>query len=403
MNSFLNLLTNNNLDISDIYISLGSEVSKSINNDCIAIFYIDTTNFESKIEYISDLEKTDDKYKLFEEAIESGIIAELLNSNNLVYDEKNKIVFAQINSRRGLLGIMMISSTDNITNLNDYSDLLNLCFIAGNQIQLLLYENELSDFDKKINQIVAVRTREFINQKIEINEKVEQLKSSLLMTLPHEVRTPINQILGLTDFLMKSIDDVDKEELAEVLDDIYSSTQRLRRMFENYLYLSNLSIISYSIEELDEFRQQKVFYADLVIEETASGIAFNLNKPESIKFNLQEGNIKISQEHLTKIIYELVDNSFKFGDEKIEIYISSEIQDNYYKIIIKDTGSGIPTEKLFMLDAYIQFDRLKKEQQGSGLGLAIVKKIVNIYEGTISFKSEPEKFTEVTIKLQLVK
>ena len=61
----------------------------------------------------------------------------------------------------------------------------------------------------------------------------------------------------------------------------------------------------------------------------------------------------------------------------------------------------MPIEKIYMLDAYIQFDRLENEQQGSGLGLAIVKKIIDIYKGKINFKSEVGKFTEIIILLPI--
>jgi signal transduction histidine kinase len=221
------------------------------------------------------------------------------------------------------------------------------------------------------------------------------------MTLPHEVRTPLNQILGLTDYLKQSLDEVDKEETLEILEDVHSSAVRLRRLFENYLYLSALTINSYNIEELEKLQESTIYSAESLIYETATNISYRYEKNDRIELKLEDSPLQISEEHFNKLIYELVDNAFKFGNDLTKVVITSEVIDSNYKITIRDNGIGMPLEKIYMLDAYIQFDRLANEQQGSGLGLAIVKKIMDIYKGKINFKSEVGNFTEVTLFLPI--
>lgn len=221
------------------------------------------------------------------------------------------------------------------------------------------------------------------------------------MTLPHEVRTPLNQILGLTDYLKQSLDDVDKEETLEILEDVHLSAVRLRRLFENYLYLSALTINSYNIEELDKLQESVIYSAESLIYETATNLSYRFDKHDKIELRLEDSPLQISEEHFNKLIYELVDNAFKFGKEDTIVSITSEIINDKYRITIHDNGIGMPIEKIYMLDAYIQFDRLENEQQGSGLGLEIVKKIIDIYKGKINFKSEVGKFTEIIILLPI--
>src|SRR5690606_30820571 len=111
-----------------------------------------------------------------------------------------------------------------------------------------------------------------------------------------------------------------------------------------------------------------------LIYETATNISYTFDRADKIEMELVDTPLQISEEHFNKIIYELVDNAFKFGNNETKVIINSFLEDDKYIIKIKDNGIGIPLERIYMLDAYIQFDRLANEQQGSGLGLAIVKK-----------------------------
>lgn len=371
-----------------------------------AIFLFDNDTFEPILKNCYPNGKKDDCLLIYEKTIEFGLIGEVMNSNDLItneLDNNNSLLLAPLITSKGALGFLLIVFDKSATNLDLETRLLlkNFTVYLASSINGLKLENEVKLFHNKIDQLVAAQTRELLEKKKEISEKVEQLKSSLLMTLPHEVRTPLNQILGLTDYLKQSLDEVNKEETLEILEDVHSSAVRLRRLFENYLYLSALTINSYDIEELEKLQESTIYSAESLIYETATNISYKYEKSDSIDLNLEDSPLQISEEHLTKVIYELVDNAFKFGNEDPKIEITSKVNNDKYKITIRDNGIGMPLEKIYMLDAYIQFDRLENEQQGSGLGLAIVKKIMDIYNGNIKFKSEVGNFTEVTLTLNI--
>lgn len=396
----------NNPTIESIIESSNDVYYKLIKPQFIAIFLFNTETFEPVLKNCYPIDEEDNCLAIFEKSIELGLIGEVMNSNDLILrdlEESTSLLLAPLISSKGALGFGLFEYDKSKIVLDSETRFLlkNFTGYLASSINGLKLENESNLFKNKIDQLVAVQTRELMEKKKEISEKVEQLKSSLLMTLPHEVRTPLNQILGLTDYLKQSLDEVDKEETLEILEDVHSSAVRLRRLFENYLYLSALTINSYNIEELEKLQESAIYSAESLIYETATNISYKFNKSDSIELNLEDSPLQISEEHFNKLIYELVDNAFKFGNEETKIKISSQIVDNKYKITIHDNGIGMPLEKIYMLDAYIQFDRLENEQQGSGLGLAIVKKIMDIYKGKIKFKSEVGKFTEVSLTLPI--
>lgn len=371
-----------------------------------AIFLFNTETFEPILKDCYPINQKENCLSIFEKTIELGLIGEVMNSNDLIHkelDNTNSILLAPFISTKGALGFGLIDYDKSISSLDLETQLLlkNFTGYLASSINGLKLENEIKLFHNKIDQLVAVQTRELLEKKKEVSEKVEQLKSSLLMTLPHEVRTPLNQILGLTDYLKQSLDEVDKEETLEILEDVHSSAVRLRRLFENYLYLSALTINSYDIEELEKLQESTIYSAESLIYETTTSISYKFEKSDKIELILEDTPLQISEEHFNKIIYELVDNAFKFGNEDTKVIITSKIMDDKYNIKIRDNGIGMPLEKIYMLDAYIQFDRLANEQQGSGLGLAIVKKIMDIYNGKIKFKSEVGEYTEVSLTLPI--
>lgn len=372
--------------------------------DFTSIYLFENETFDSKLINCFPSEQVSSCNIISEQIIETGLIGEIMNSNEIIVkniENNYTLLAAPLISSKGALGYSLIK----LNNLHNDIDLetrfliKNFTGYLASSLNGLKLENESNLFKNKIDQLVAVQTRELLEKKKEISEKVEQLKSSLLMTLPHEVRTPLNQILGLTDYLKQSINETDKAETLEILEDVHSSAVRLRRLFENYLYLSALTINSYDIEELEKLQESTIYSAESLIYETSTNLSYTFDKADFIELELEDSPLQISEEHFNKLIYEIVDNAFKFGDKDTKVVISSKIKDDKYQIIIRDNGIGMPLEKIYMLDAYIQFDRLANEQQGSGLGLAIVKKILDIYKGTIKFKSEVGEFTEIKLTL----
>lgn len=391
-----------NLSVNEILVHSLEIYSQLISTNLIAIYLFNKETFLPELEVISNNDLIKESDSILEEIIEEGVLSDVMNSNHIIKRNlpNHNLILAPLVSFKGAHGFVLFrnNTTYNIEDNTEYL-LENFTGYLASSINSRFLDLENESIRNQIDQVVAVQTKSLMDKKKEINEKIEELKSSLLMTMPHEVRTPLNQILGLTDYLIKSVNDVDEEELTEVLNDVYESAVRLRRLFENYLYLSTLNITAYDIEKLNQLKNSILPSAESVIYESAMNLAYKYEKQESIELNLVDSELNITEEHLSKLLFEIIDNAFKFGDENTKVNISSELSNDNYIIKILDNGIGIPIERIYMLDAYIQFDRLSNEQQGSGLGLAIAKRIAIIYDGDIQFKSKLNEFTEVTITL----
>ena len=100
-----------------------------------------------------------------------------------------------------------------------------------------------------------------------------------------------------------------------------------------------------------------------------------------IYFNINPALIKISKDHLLKILDEVVDNALKFSKAPGKILISGFFSGNEYVIQVVDHGTGMTSEQTMLIGEFIQFDRMLYEQKGTGLGLSIFHP-VNCYFNT---------------------
>lgn len=226
-------------------------------------------------------------------------------------------------------------------------------------------------------------------------KQLDEIRYSLTVSLPHELYTPLNGIMGYSQLLKNDIHSYSKEDLDDILDHLYTSAQRLNKIISNYVYyLSLLEIINSGIKLEGEFSLN----ATEIISEHSNVAARKYFKSNNLVFHLQAESLKISGTHLFKLVYELVDNACKFSYENTPITIRGYTKDDYYYLSIHNFGIGMTQEHIKNIGAYIQFNRDKFEQQGLGLGLAVSKKICEIYNLKIDFFSIPDSSFEVTVR-----
>ncbi len=306
----------------------------------------------------------------------------------------------------GINGLVILRSDDKqifselaiLNLLNFYSSLYGISIN-----EMVVSERETQN-KEVMDQVVASRTLDLQHKQMQMGDKFSSLTSSLTMVLPHEVRTPINQIRGLADYLKNHIldKDADINEVAEILTDIHESANRLNHLFENYLYYSNLIILSSDINQINLLQKQYTQSAETYIFEIVMGKANNYDRQNDVVLHLVEATVAIGETFLMKVIEELSDNCFKYSLQNTKVIVSSYFKDNKLIISFKDFGIGMTDEQTSNIDAYMQFDRNTNEQQGSGLGLAIVTKILSLHRGELSINSVKDAFTETIITVPLM-
>lgn len=214
----------------------------------------------------------------------------------------------------------------------------------------------------------------------------DRLKSAFLANISHEVRTPMNGILGFLDMLKDP--DLSTETKRDYIELLERSGYRLITVMTDILDISAIQSETVNPEKrttdiIQIFEESADFYkSDL----ETKGLKLNFIKPYGDSPLLIETDEKL----LKKIICKLLGNSIKFSD-KGEIDLGYEINAGLLTICVRDNGIGIQKEKLeAIFNKFEQADtRLSSPYQGAGLGLSIAKAYVHILGGDIWAESEP--------------
>lgn len=259
--------------------------------------------------------------------------------------------------------------------------------------------NKPFDIDDLLNAVESRLLKKQQNVKLYEN-KINILQSNISRSLPHEIRTPMNAILGYSDFLINNHTIIEDADRLDIYNEINVSAKRLQRILDNFLTYASLNNIIHSSDDLHNYRNTKMEFINYSIEDMVKLKIYENDRLDDLVLDLNDGDAYISEIYLSKMLDEIIDNCIKFSKEGQTISAKSFTEDKYYIIEITDNGIGMTEEQLEMLDAYIQFDRHKNEQQGAGLGLAIVKKIVDLFDGKIYIRSQKNKFTTIRIFLR---
>lgn len=252
-------------------------------------------------------------------------------------------------------------------------------------------------FNTYIEELKAVMVSknllETINKKlIEEKKRSEQLaavKDEFLSSMSHEIRTPLNGILGFTDLLLKNeLLDADSKKQ---LDYIKMSGDILLVIINDILDLAKME--SGEIRLLNKpfnlTRQTQLIYDAFSTKTKEKDIDFQILIDKNLPAVLNGDSVRVSQ-----ILFNLMSNAVKFtpvkGKIKLKIKFEEEEDTYLIKIIIKDSGIGIPSNKIdAIFNPFVQVDNSASSKYGgTGLGLTIIKKIIAIMDGEIRVKSK---------------
>ena len=219
-------------------------------------------------------------------------------------------------------------------------------------------------------------------------EASDKLKTTFLNNISHEVRTPLNGILGFAEILSQiDLTEIEKKESLSMLHD---SCDRLLNTITSYMDISLLTSGSLSLNK-------KEFFPEIVLRKIFDVFEKRcLEKNLKLLLHIPENSIKLKinsdSEIFQKILIHLLNNAFKFT-EKGSISFGYTVQDSNIEFYVKDTGIGIGKDSgISIFDHFVKEDRgPSKVTEGSGLGLSIAKGMIGIMGGTIRVESEIDK------------
>jgi signal transduction histidine kinase len=246
--------------------------------------------------------------------------------------------------------------------------------------------------EARLKKVTAVRQ--------EAEKKLADLRENLSMMLPHELRTPLNGILAYGEMLVADAATLPPAEIAEMGQVIYDSGKRLERLIENFLIYAQLELLNSDPQKLHSLLRSQTQSASGVIEKHARGQAESAKRATDLILELADVPVPISEEYLSKIVDELVQNAFKFSlpNSPVRVALANNSPDTV-TLTVADHGRGLSSEHVAKIGAYMQFDRKMHEQQGLGLGLTICRRLTQLHGGTLAIQSEQGGGTTVTIKL----
>jgi signal transduction histidine kinase len=233
----------------------------------------------------------------------------------------------------------------------------------------------------------------------EAERKLATLRSSISMALPHELRTPLNGILAYGEVLTTDAKSLRPEEIVEMGQVICQSGRRLERLIENFLIYAQVELWSVDPQKVRSLLGKSTERPAALLEEHSRKQAAEANRANDLQLKLAETPVPMSEEYLSKVVNELVQNAFKFSEAGKAVTVSLSETPEAVLLIVSDHGCGFSTEHISKVGAYMQFDRKMHEQQGLGLGLTIAKRLTELHGGTLTIQSEKGVGTTVTVRL----
>lgn len=260
--------------------------------------------------------------------------------------------------------------------------------------------------DEEKVQAFCVRLEQAIvrsDKKATEAELANRAKSEFISNLSHEVRTPLNSILGFTDYLLETVTD---SEPNKFLKKINKSGQQLLSLINNVLELSNIELGVASLE-LQSFHFMTMINSTIeMVNERASKKKLEIKlevEPELLHVSILSDHLK-----LQRVLLNLLNNAIKFTDEgEIKLYIKQSkktLQNKNLIFEIHDTGIGIPLPKQSAIfKPFSQIDQSStKKEQGAGLGLYVCKQMIELMGGYLGVSSIEKRGSVFTFRIPFV-
>ena len=274
-------------------------------------------------------------------------------------------------------------------------------FVTTDLEVLSVVGNELAGGMNRKRLMDELRTKnlELESQTQKAVDASDTLKK-FLATFSHELRSPLNSIIGFSELITNQFNDLSPESIREFMQNINTSGKHLQQIINDILDLSkieagklDLHIASYPVSY---FRESVERVLAAAVKEKSIRLEFS--------FSSDFDEIVVDQTRLKQILINLVANAIKFSFPGRTVKVSSQRVGNDIQFEVRDEGVGIRPEEMHVLFKPFRQAAGGREMnhQVMGLGLAITKRLVELHGGTIWIESEWEKGTVVFFKIPMI-
>lgn len=226
--------------------------------------------------------------------------------------------------------------------------------------------------------------------------KSSKAKSEFMARVSHDLRQPLNAVVGFTDLLLLQGGEPLSNSQRRYLGHVVTATQQIVRLTSDLLDLSRLEAGRLEIhpEPCDVALLLQEMLAHFRTQPQAGRVSLTLEISSPL------GKLMVDQSRLQQILYNLVSNAFKFTPDGGLITVTARQIGPMIELSVGDTGVGIPLDdQRRIFEAYEQAGAVDIRQKGVGLGLAIAKRLVELHGGHISVESAPSQGSTFVVRL----
>lgn len=254
--------------------------------------------------------------------------------------------------------------------------------------------------DDKLQQKKILELNERLVVSLKRTESANRAKTAFLSNVSHDMRTPLNGIMG---FARLALETQEEEQIKEYLKKILLSGELLQDLINDTLELSRIANGRIKLEP--EVVDAEHIFDSLLLSINAQASAKQVDFRTDLRLG-ELGTVRVDVLKLSKVLLNLLSNAVKFTPEGGKVLLTaepvSEAHGSHYKcrFTVKDTGIGMSAS--FMNRMFEPFEQEnRKSVQGTGLGLSIAKQLVELLGGTIRAKSKQGEGTEFYVELYL--
>lgn len=327
---------------------------------------------------LSEIYPNDNEIKISDD-LSKALFYEKVNSLPSVFEKNHYITYLKV--RSAIFGIVLYFkedfSDDDKTFLKAFSKIIS--YKIKDEELSVVFKSQITTLSKAVNKV----------------KEADKIKTDFISNVSHELRSPLNSIIGFSDLLKNKNVGVLNEKQLGYVSDIQASSVNLLSMINDILDISK-------IENSAILLVKQKFEISRVINEVVSLIRPLLEQKNiKLMMNVEDFEIDADYQKLKQVLFNLLSNAIKFTDDKIQV--STKTNGKTCEISVSDNGIGIEKKnqkKIFKKFVQINDYSMKKESS-TGLGLTISKEFVKLHGGEITVKSELNKGATFIINLPL--
>jgi PAS domain S-box-containing protein len=357
----------------------------------------------------SDLRESEENYKRLFEISPDAVFVH--NKGEILYASKAAVALTGVKDIEELKG-MSIYQFISSQSFKEYEEIIdglkeektitiNNEKARGVDGKVVDVEIRITPFVEKGQTLILSIFKDITDKKL-LDEALEydKIKTEFFANISHEFRTPLNVILTtiqLVEFYRKNgVLEIEKK-LDRYIGTMKQNSYRLLRLVSNLIDITKMDSGFFRIN------MENYNIVGLIEDITLSVAEYIENKGIELIFDteVEERIIACDPDKIERIMLNLLSNSVKFTPEGGRITVNILNENETIKVSIKDTGIGVPEDKLdTIFERFRQVDKsTTRNHEGSGIGLSLVKSLVEMHEGNVSIKSKIEYGTEIVVEL----